>query len=278
MILHRVFSISHGKRLRGLPRSLPASLGAAHRARGAEGTEREPEPGARVPGRARQPAPVARARRYRPGLGKREWGEKRVDRPGKRSPRQQLQEENNEEAEPPSPRRPPPQAPSRAAFKPARSEAAGGPGWLSRSRPAARQLPSPAGGFGAPGRLSPRASRPQGAVRRGARGGRAGRARRPGPGLCTLCPRPPRRRPRPPSRRNPAHSGGSARTDTPAAAAPVAERPCHVPPPPWANPPRPPSPALDPPRPALPPTRGRRKETDTDHLSPAPLTARGQEV
>lgn len=225
MILNRVFQLATASAcarrgragglalgaLRGLPAaSLPPSARPPGQ-RGAEGTESEPEPGARQPG---------------PGDTGRVWENKSGGRSGwtgqanssQRAPRRQLQEENNQEAEPPSPRRSPLQARSRAALEPARSEGAGDPGWLSRSRPAARRLSSPPGGFGASERLSPRASRPQGAVRRGARGGRAGRPRRPGPRLGPLCPRPPRRRPRPPS-----HSSGSARTDTPAAAAPVAE-------------------------------------------------------
>lgn len=206
MILNRVFQLATASAcarrgragglalgaLRGLPAaSLPPSARPPGQ-RGAEGTESEPEPGARQPG---------------PGDTGRVWENESGGRSGwtgqanssQRAPRRQLQEENNQEAEPPSPRRSPLQARSRAALEPARSEGAGDPGWLSRSRPAARRLSSPPGGFGASERLSPRASRPQGAVRRGARGGRAGRPRRPGPRLGPLCPRPPRRRPRPPS-------------------------------------------------------------------------------
>ncbi|TKC39933.1 hypothetical protein EI555_003516, partial [Monodon monoceros] len=195
MILHRVFQLATasacarrgraGGLALGALRCLPAaSLPPSARPpgqRGAEGTEREPEPG------ARQPGPGDTGRVWENESGGRSGWTGQANSP-QRAPRRQLQEENNQEAEPPSPRRPPPQARSRAALEPARSEGAGDPGWLSRSRPAARRLSSPPGGFGASERLSPRASRPQGAVRRGARGGRAGRPRRPGLGLCPVSP------------------------------------------------------------------------------------------
>lgn len=76
----------------------------------------------------------------------------------------------------------------------------------------------------------------------------------------------------------PAPSCGSARTDRLVAAAPGAQEPCQVPPAALGQPSVPSFPSLGPARPRAPAAKGAAKETVTDHHSPAPVTARGQEL
>lgn len=194
MISHRG-SISHWKSPHRRHRSANPSSGLARRA--LCGLPQPPSAGPPKKRSARGSGPAARAPRRRPGLGKCAWaaeggvpgqtvpGEQGARagwgraRAAARAPRRQSKERPTEK---PShlPEAARPKASSPATHEPARATgsedraqqaAASSRGLLSSSRPQSRDSPPHPTGLRAPARVSPRASRVGGGVRRGARGG-----------------------------------------------------------------------------------------------------------